>query len=527
MAELSLGASGNVFIDAGQIVRVSTSGVATVVMQYGGPAGTDTITANTRDYGPYGVPAKIRITATSGTVTYRELDETPTFTPAQVQGLQGLVSRAGKRGAARPTYCSVGNSISAQSGPGYGVAYSTEFYSDIQVALALTGHCVQPVRIGGSSTTTLPSGAIYSDGMYGWSGATSISIAADLPNFMSLIGNVDVFFISAMENDPPTGGSAAATQAAYDSIIAQCLARGAQLIYWKMCLPNTGINSAPKLALYWTLRKYVEGLAASIPQLRIVSTYDLWTDSSNAYPVPLNSGLFANYTDGTVHPRKGALWLGRRLAEAMALDGLTYERRVETPAVGNPGFIAGSANMVGTGGTFSGGYTGTPATPPAGITVSTNVTGITASTANAAVYQGRPCLDITVAAAAQAAVNNAFQILMTAQTTGWAVGDTVQLLVEVVVSGSVPVTGVRNMNLELRLAGASGSAYWGRHVSGETYNEDVIYDRPMLLATPLLIVPAGTTSLRPFFTATTDAANPVAMRVQLLGFRLVNWSQAT
>lgn len=99
MAELSLGASGNVFIDAGQIVRVSTSGVATVVMQYGGPAGTDTITANTRDYGPYGVPAKIRITATSGTVTYRELDETPTFTPAQVQGLQGLVSVDGNLAA--------------------------------------------------------------------------------------------------------------------------------------------------------------------------------------------------------------------------------------------------------------------------------------------------------------------------------------------------------------------------------------------------------------------------------------------
>lgn len=109
MAELSLGASGNVFIDAGQIVRVSTSGVATVVMQYGGPAGTDTITANTRDYGPYGVPAKIRITATSGTVTYRELDETPTFTPAQVQGLQGLVSDDGIAAPATNLAAAVGS----------------------------------------------------------------------------------------------------------------------------------------------------------------------------------------------------------------------------------------------------------------------------------------------------------------------------------------------------------------------------------------------------------------------------------
>jgi hypothetical protein len=95
MADLSFGASANVFIDAGQVVRVSTSGVATVQMQYGGPGGTDTITANTRDYGPYGVPAKIRITATSGTVTYRELDEDPGFSQSEASTLRGLVSGAG------------------------------------------------------------------------------------------------------------------------------------------------------------------------------------------------------------------------------------------------------------------------------------------------------------------------------------------------------------------------------------------------------------------------------------------------
>lgn len=97
MADLSFGASANVFIDAGQVVRVSTSGVATVQMQYGGPSGTDTITANTRDYGPYGVPAKIRITATSGTVNYREMDEDPGFSQSEASALRGLASGDGMR----------------------------------------------------------------------------------------------------------------------------------------------------------------------------------------------------------------------------------------------------------------------------------------------------------------------------------------------------------------------------------------------------------------------------------------------
>lgn len=96
MADLSFGASANVFIAAGQAVRVSTGGVATVQMLYGGPGGTDTITANTRDYGPYGVPAKIRITATSGTVNYREMDEDPGFSQSEASALRGLVSGAGK-----------------------------------------------------------------------------------------------------------------------------------------------------------------------------------------------------------------------------------------------------------------------------------------------------------------------------------------------------------------------------------------------------------------------------------------------
>lgn len=83
------GSKGEVVLSAGQKVRVSTGGVATVRSDYGAPAGTVTLTANTQDFGPYGVPAKLTVTHTSGaTTSYTQISDDPAaLTAAQVAAL--------------------------------------------------------------------------------------------------------------------------------------------------------------------------------------------------------------------------------------------------------------------------------------------------------------------------------------------------------------------------------------------------------------------------------------------------------
>jgi len=92
MADLtSPGSKGEVVLTAGQKVRVSTGGVATVKSDYGAPSGTTTLTAQSQDFGPYGVQAKLTITHTSGAATsYSQItDDIPAtaLTAAQVGAL--------------------------------------------------------------------------------------------------------------------------------------------------------------------------------------------------------------------------------------------------------------------------------------------------------------------------------------------------------------------------------------------------------------------------------------------------------
>lgn len=66
MSQISADNHANIILQPGEVVRVSTGGTATVLAAYGAPAGTTTVTASTQDFGPYGVPAKLRVTAVSG-----------------------------------------------------------------------------------------------------------------------------------------------------------------------------------------------------------------------------------------------------------------------------------------------------------------------------------------------------------------------------------------------------------------------------------------------------------------------------
>lgn len=88
MPDLAQGNFANVILSPGDSVRVSTSGQATVSAEYGAPAGTTTINANTQLFGPYGVPAKLRVTAVSGAANYAS----PTLVPATVDPSTGQLS---------------------------------------------------------------------------------------------------------------------------------------------------------------------------------------------------------------------------------------------------------------------------------------------------------------------------------------------------------------------------------------------------------------------------------------------------
>lgn len=80
MSDLAQGLSAKVPLNPGQVLRVSTPGVATVAALYGASQG-GTVTANSQTFGPYSVPALLRVTATTGTVTYG-LDQTQLVTKA-------------------------------------------------------------------------------------------------------------------------------------------------------------------------------------------------------------------------------------------------------------------------------------------------------------------------------------------------------------------------------------------------------------------------------------------------------------
>ncbi|MBB3193940.1 SGNH/GDSL hydrolase family protein [Roseateles terrae] len=69
MSDLAQGLSAKVPLNPGQVLRVSTPGVAVVAVLYGASQGA-TVTANSQTFGPYSVPAMLRITATSGTTSY-------------------------------------------------------------------------------------------------------------------------------------------------------------------------------------------------------------------------------------------------------------------------------------------------------------------------------------------------------------------------------------------------------------------------------------------------------------------------
>lgn len=121
MSDLAQGYSASLILNPGDSYRVSTPGTATVQVAYGGPSGTTTLTAQSRDFGPYDANAKLEVVAVSGTCSYSLLAAIPV---TKIDGqysdpeLQSIV--AGVWTSAKPRILFIGDSITD-----YGSAYQT------------------------------------------------------------------------------------------------------------------------------------------------------------------------------------------------------------------------------------------------------------------------------------------------------------------------------------------------------------------------------------------------------------------
>ncbi len=147
MADLAQGYTADVMLMPGDSVRVSTVGQATVRSAYGAPAGTNTLNANTQTFGPYGVPAKLTITAVSGTANYVQ----PTQVPVTYDPSTGIVNSPGAVSGAGVSYPAnwvrnTGQLICDWRGTLSGTGYSLDATASCPAGTAVIG-------IAGDATT--------------------------------------------------------------------------------------------------------------------------------------------------------------------------------------------------------------------------------------------------------------------------------------------------------------------------------------------------------------------------------------
>lgn len=155
MADLAQGYTADVMLMPGDSVRVSTVGQATVRSAYGAPAGTTTLNANTQTFGPYGVPAKLTITAVSGTANYVQ----PTQVPVTYDPSTGIVNSPGAvSGAGNPLAPGQPQNVRALARNGAVVVYweaSTTGTPDSYTITASTGATLTVAATGRAQSATL------------------------------------------------------------------------------------------------------------------------------------------------------------------------------------------------------------------------------------------------------------------------------------------------------------------------------------------------------------------------------------
>lgn len=440
-------------------------------------------------------------------------------------------SRTTKGGVDRPIAMGFGNSIMNQARPAAnGSNNAVNERSHMFWAMAYAGWPFQFARTGLNRQIGADPQSTLSGGIYGYSGQTSVTISGFFDDVITPY-SPSIVFVNCMENDPVfiAGSQAnlATVFAAYDSIITQCKAIGA-LPIWINCLPSFSFNTAQLATDYWAIVGYMETRAAQ-GDILLVSTVDLYMDCSQTTPVPLNAGSFANNTDASVHPMKTAQIIGKRIADVLALAGFSNIRAnslgpaFDLPGPGNPRFVDGNTTMAGATGTVGGGAAGVVATK---CTLSCDMTTATC-TGSLPADGSRQYQQVDISTAgAQAGIKNAMQLNTAGTAAGWAVGDYVQGFWEIEIDSATPPVGLRVPWLQLQFATSGGDATVNQQAGADLWNQYMIPNTRILIATPETQVPVGCTSLRLFarFAAANNAAS-VAARIKTYRFVIVNWSR--
>lgn len=433
-----------------------------------------------------------------------------------------------RSGLYRPVAMATGNSIARACRPGAPNTSTNKVdpYSYLYWAMSFSGQPFQWARTGAETQIGASASSTMARGIHGYSSANSVDIAALMT---SVIGGYapDVMFIQAMENDPTAINAATITRAqaiaAYESMIRTCLQSGIVPV-WIGCLPSLSWSGTSDATEYWALTHAVENLAATYPGMVYVPVWDLYTDTSASYPNPLTSGAYANYTDATVHPKRAAIMIGRRIAQILRDRGLAFDNGRSLPGPGSAKHLGGNTLMSGSGGTAGTGMSGSV---PAAMTTSSALASA-ASTAALSTINGRPVFDLTaVSGSAQTGLVNAVTLAGSNASgySGFAEGDYAQVFADVELV-SAP-TNMRGLFVQMSFIGAtSNDAYFGVMASADTWDIPSFVGERMLLATPEIPVPSGCTGIRPFLIAyASNNAATVNIPLRVRGLSVVDWSK--
>lgn len=421
-----------------------------------------------------------------------------------------------------------GNSIARACRPGAPNTSTNKVdpYSHAYWAMAFAGQPFRWARTGAETQIGASANSTMARGIHGYSSANSVDIAALTT---TVIGSYapKVMFIHAMENDPTAINAATITRAqaiaAYESMIDDCLSNGIVPV-WIGCLPSLSWSGASDATEFWALTHAIESIAASTADMIYVPTWDLYTNASASYPNPLSSGSYANYTDATVHPKRAAILIGRRIAQVLRSYGLAYDNGLSWAGPGDAKYLGGNSLMSGSGGTAG---TGTSGSVPANISISSALTSA-ASTGALSVVNGRPAFDFSaISGSAQTGMVNAGTLAGSNASgySGFSEGDYCQVFADVELTAAP--TNMRGIFLQMSFIGAtSNDAYMGVMASADTWDIPSFASERMLLATPEIPVPSGCTGIRPYLiTYASNNASTVSIPLRVRGMAVVDWGQ--
>lgn len=282
-------------------------------------------------------------------------------------------------------------------------------------------------------------------------------------------------------NDGTTNISAATTQANIQAMADKLLKAGIRVAVTTPVTTNA--QTTPQKNAVLTVGTWLRGWARSQPGIILIDFAQVYTD-------PLDGNISNFLTDDGTHPSAdGAKRLGQLAANALApfipnINDLP-SANVDTSNLLTNGMMYGNSSGAATGI----GVNGSGSSPVHALS----------KVGRTDLFAGGPVHPCEWQRMAVGPGNGAQRIINWATiTTGFAIGDTVQALVEWRMQASpTPVAiggGLPSINIKLIAVGGSAEATWCYHTS--TDKVWTVFPTPELVAlTPPITVPSGTTSL--------------------------------